>query len=165
MLISGMKALSAQDLTGYSVGLNVSYPLVTGTYFEDHTGPSVGVVVDTPYGFDLGPLAVGVGVGIEMLNVGSEDLDENTYNHTGFYLSLSSAVYETPSGAILVSGTGGWYTGGLVFGGAVMFDYAVPDQPIVFQPYARSSIFNDAAGDGSTMSHIMSIGAQIIYSF
>ena len=145
--------------TKYSVGLNVSYPLTNGVYFRDRIGPSVGIVVSTPYGFDLGPFSVGVGAGVEILNVGAEN-DDFTYNYTGFSLSLA-AVYETPAGPISVSGAGGWY-GSLVYSGAIMFDYAVPGQPMVIQPYVREILFFDIE-NGSPSSYLISIGATIHY--
>ena len=165
MLVSGINLLSAQDgnpLEGYSAGINVSYPLVTGAYFDGDgttTGPSVGVVVDTPYGFDLGPFAVGVGAGIEIANMGADD----DFTYTGFYISLESTVYELSQGPISVYGGVGMY-GGLAATGAVTFDYAVSGQPIVIQPYARTTVLLDANGNGDK-SYLMSIGAMINYSF
>jgi len=144
---------------GYTAGLNVSYPLMNGGYFRDRIGPSVGIVVSTPYGFDLGPLSVGVGAGVEIVNVGAEN-DDFTYNYTGFYLSLESAVYETPAGPISVSGAGGWY-GSLVYSGAIMFDYAVPGKSMVIQPYVREIIFTEV--DDGKPSYLISIGATIHY--
>ena len=165
MLVSGINTLFAQDEgggSGYSAGLNVSYPLVAGAYFDNDgttTGPSVGVVVDTPYGFDLGPFAVGVGAGIEIANMGADD----DFTYTGFYVSLESTVYELSQGPISVYGGVGMY-GGLAATGAVTFDYAVSGQPIVIQPYARTTILLDANGNGDS-SYLMSIGAMINYSF
>jgi len=165
ILVGGMNSLFAQDsnsLEGYSAGLNVSYPVVSGAYFDGDgttTGPSVGVVVDTPYGFDLGPFAVGVGAGIEIANMGADD----DFTYTGFYISLESTVYELSQGPISVYGGVGMY-GGLAATGAVTFDYAVSGQPIVIQPYARTTVLLDASGNGDK-SYLMSIGAMINYSF
>ena len=161
MLVSGMNALFAQEEggSGYSAGLNVSYPLVAGDYFTDQTGPSVGIVVDTPYGFDLGPYSIGIGVGIELANMGADD----DFTYTGFYVSLGSTVYELESGPIGVYGGLGMY-GGLAVLGALTYDYAISGQPIVIQPYARTTLLFDADGDG-TKSYFMSIGAMINYSF
>ena len=68
MLFSG---LIAQE--GYSVGLNVSTPIMSGDYFDGETGLGMGVVVGTPYSFDLGTYSVGVGGGIELANMGAND--------------------------------------------------------------------------------------------
>ena len=163
MLLSGMNTLFAQDEegSGYSAGLNISYPLVKGAYYDGDgtTGASVGVVVDTPYGFDLGPYSVGVGAGIELANMGAD----SNYTYTGFYVSLESTVYELESGPISVYGGLGMY-GGLAAIGALTYDYAVSGQPIVIQPYARTTLLLDASGDGDT-SYLMSLGAMINYSF
>ena len=164
MLLSGMNTLFAQDEegSGYSAGLNISYPLVKGTYFDGDgtTGASVGVVVDTPYGFDLGPYSVGVGAGIELANMGAD----SSYTYTGFYVSLESTVHELESGPISVYGGLGMYDDGLAVIGALTYDYAISGQPIVIQPYARTTLLLNADGDGTT-SYFMSIGAMINYSF
>ena len=164
MLVSGMNVLFSQDEegSGYSAGLNFSYPLVTGAYYDGDgttSGASVGVVVDTPYGFDLGPYSVGVGAGIELANMGAD----SSYTYTGFYVSLESTVYELESGPISVYGGLGMY-GGLAALGAITYDYAISGQPIIIQPYARTTLLLDADGDGAT-SYFMSIGAMINYSF
>ena len=160
MLLSCVNVLFSQE--EYTVGLNVSYPLVTGGYFDGtgtRTGPSVGVNVGTPYRFDLASYSFGVGVGIEIANMGADV----GFNYTGFYLSLSTTVYELQGGPISVSGGLGMYDG-LAAIGALTYDYAISDQPIVIQPYARTTLLLDADGDGSN-SYLMSIGAMINYSF
>ena len=160
ILLSCMNVLFSQE--GYTAGLNVSYPLVTGAYFDragTTTGPSVGVNVGTPYRFDLASYSVGVGVGIELANMGADD----GYNYTGCYLSLSTTVYELQSGPISVNGGLGM-CGGLAATGSIIYDYAVTDQPIVIQPYARTTVLLDADDDG-IKSWLMSIGANINYSF
>ena len=145
--------------TKYSVGLNVSLPQISDFWTIVHSGPYVGIVVSRPYVFDLGSFSVGVGAGVEIVNVGAEN-DDFTYNYTGFYLSLESAVYETPAGPISVSGAGGWY-GSLVYSGAIMFDYAVPGKSMVIQPYVREIIFTEV--DNGKPSYLISIGATIHY--
>ena len=160
ILLSCVNVLFSQE--GYTAGLNVSYPLVTGAYFDGdgtRTGPSVGVNVGTPYSFDLASYSIGVGVGIELANMGADD----GFNYTGFYLSLSTTVYELQSGPISVLGGFGLYDG-LAITGAVMYDYAVANQPIVIQPYARTTLLFDASGLGDA-SYLMSIGAMVNYSF
>ena len=160
VLLSCMNILFSQE--GYTIGLNVSYPLVNGEYFDGdgtRTGPAVGVNVGTPYKFDLASYSVGVGVGIEMANMGADD----GFNYTGFYLSLSTTVYELQSGPISVLGGFGIYEG-LAATGAVMYDYSIANQPIVIQPYARTTIFLDADGDGGK-SYMMGIGAMVNYIF
>ena len=94
MLLSCMNILFSQE--GYTIGLNVSYPIVNGEYFDGpgtKTGPFIGVNVATPYSFDLASYSVEGGVGIELANMGADD----GFNYTGFYLSLSTTVYELPT--------------------------------------------------------------------
>ena len=160
ILLSCMNILFSQS--GYTVGLNGSYPVVTGSYFtgpETRTGPSVGVHVGTPYSFDLGPYSVGVGLGIEIANLGAVD----GYNYTGYYLSLSTIIYELSSGPISILGSFGMYDG-LAATGAVMYDLIIENVPLVLQPYARTTVLFDASGEGNA-SYLMSIGAMINYSF
>jgi methionine-rich copper-binding protein CopC len=154
--------------TKYSVGLNVSLPQISDFWTIVHSGPYVGIVVSRPYVFDLGSFSVGVGAGVEILNMGVKNAD-----YTGFHLSLESAIYETPAGPISVSGAGRWYNSikdvlntlepsaaaGSV---AIMFDYAVPGQPMVIQPYVREILFFDIE-NGSPSSYLISIGATIHY--
>ena len=163
MILCNLNFILAQDSgIGYSAGLNVSTPLVTSSYFDGDgttTGPSVGVVVSTPYSFDLGSYSVGVGAGIELANMGADD----NFTYTGFYLSLSTEVFELESGPISLSGALGIY-GGLAATGSILYDYAIENQPIVIQPYARTAVLLDSDGNGRG-SYLMSIGAICNYSF
>ena len=159
MLLTNFNTLFSQDFEGYAAGLNISYPIAVGEILKDQESPSVGIVVDTPHEFDLGSYAVGVGAGIELVNMGAED--EN-FSYTSFYLSLSSMVYETPAGPLSVYAGGGWF-GSLGGTGAVMLDYALPDQPIVIQPYFRGTFITDSGVGGDNPTWILSIGAIINY--
>ena len=153
---------------GYTVGLNVSLPQIDDFWTIVHSGPSVGIVVSRPYVFDLGSFSVGVGAGVEILNMGVENAD-----YTGFYLSIESAIYETPVGPISVSGAGRWYHSikdilytlepfAVAGSATIMFDYAVPGQSMVIQPYVREIIFIEME-NGSPLSYLISIGATIHY--
>ena len=154
---------------GYTVGLNVSLPQIDDFWTIVHSGPTVGIVVSRPYVFDLGSFSVGVGAGVEILNMGVENAD-----YTGFCLSIESAIYETPVGPISVSGAGRWYNSikdilwtlepsaaaGSV---AIMFDYAVPGQPMVIQPYVQDILFFDMEYPIGSLRYLISIGATIHY--
>ena len=148
--------------------MNVRLPQLDDYWSITHSGPSVGIVVSRPYVFDLGSFSVGVGAGVEILNMGVENAD-----YTGFYLSIESAIYETPVGPISVSGAGRWYNSkkdilntlepfAAAGSAAIMFDYAVPGQPMVIQPYVRETLFIKIE-DGSPLSYLISIGATIHY--
>ena len=154
--------------TKYSVGLNVSLPQISDFWTIVHSGPYVGIVVSRPDVFDLGSFSVGVGAGVEILNMGVKNAD-----YTGFHLSIESAIYETPAGPISVSGAGRWYSSikdqlntlepsAAAVSAAIMFDYAVPGQPMVIQPYVREISFFDIE-NGSPSSYLISIGATIHY--
>ena len=119
------------------------------------------------HGFDLGSYAIGVGGGIDLANVGGDA------DYTGIYLSLSSTVYETPSGPLSVYGNLGYYMGnedgditysgnGLGVSGSITFDYAIPDQPLVIQPYGGGTYLLNPS-NASGMSGWLSIGAMIHY--
>ena len=153
---------------GYTVGLNVSLPQISDFWTIVHSGPYVGIVVSRPDVFDLGSFSVGVGAGVEILNMGVKNAD-----YTGFHLSIESAIYETPAGPISVSGAGRWYSSikdqlntlepsAAAVSAAIMFDYAVPGQPMVIQPYVREILFFDIE-NGSPSSYLISIGATIHY--
>jgi len=160
---------SCNMLTGYTVGLNVGYPVIADEWISNSTGPSLGIVMGTPHGFDLGPYAVGVGGGIDLANVGGDA------DYTGIYLSLSSTVYETPSGPLSVYANLGYYMGneegnisfsgnGLGVSGSMTFDYAVPDQPVVIQPYVSGTLLLNPS-DGGGQATWLNIGAMIHYVF
>ena len=65
---------SSNMLGGYTLGLNVGYPVFAQDYYTDGTGPVLGINVDTPYGFNIGSYTIGIGGGINMVNFG-EDAD------------------------------------------------------------------------------------------
>ena len=168
ILLSGMNALFSQNFEGYTVGLNIGYPIYSQDYFtteatgSDATGPTIGIVVDTPFGFDLGPYAIGVGGGIDLANVGGDA------DYTGLYLTLNSIVYETPMGPLSLSAGGGYYLGGDLFpssvgiNGGIAIAYAVHDQPIVIQPYAKGTLILNVDGEGNQQGWLC-IGATIHY--
>lgn len=127
-------------LAGYTVGLNAGYPLVTGEFYKDRTGPVVGLVFGTPYGFAVGPFNLGVGGGVEIAMMEEQAI--------GVFASVNSTVYTTPAGPISVYGGAGYYNGLGLLGGAY-FDYMVPNMPIVVKPYVRATISTSAAKDAS----------------
>ena len=49
MLLSGLNALFSQDFEGYTVGLNVGYPIFALEWLNSGTGPSMGIVMGTPW--------------------------------------------------------------------------------------------------------------------
>lgn len=163
---------SCNMLTGYTVGLNVGYPVIAQGYYTDATGPALGINVESPYGFNIGSYAVGIGGGINMVNFGGDA------DYTNISLSLSSNVTDISSGSLSISAGGGYYIGNtdansnsslndysnntLGINGAIGFYYAIPNQPLVIQPYAKGSWLLNVNGDGDQQGWI-SIGAMIHY--
>jgi len=158
---------SCNMLTGYTVGLNVGYPVIAQGYYTDATGPALGINVESPYGFNIGSYAVGIGGGINMVNFGGDA------DYTNISLSLSSNVFETLLGSLSISAGGGYYLGNddggtdysyntLGVNGAIGFYYAIPNHPLVIQPYAKGSWLLNVNGDGDQQGWI-SIGAMIHY--
>ncbi len=108
---------SCNMLAGYTVGLNVGYPVIAQAYYTDATGPVLGINVESPYGFNIGSYAVGIGGGINMVNFGGDA------DYTNVSLSLSSNLFETPLGSLLLSAGGGYYLGNEE-GGSSFYDYS-----------------------------------------
>ena len=147
--------LTAQSaMAGYTVGVNVGYPVVTGEAFESlGVKPVLGVVVGTPYGMPLGPFNVGVNVGLESAN-----------GFTGIFGILNASVYELPQGPVSVFGGVGLLDGVGLIGGASL-DYAIPNQPIVAKPYVRANISTGGAGpDGDDPTGWIQLGVMASYA-
>ena len=147
----------ASKLAGYTAGLNLGYPVVTGEYYSGGSGPIFGVVANTPYGFAIGPFNMGLGAGFEAAMF-------KDYTEVGFYGSINTTIYVTPYGPISYYGGAGYYSGlGLI--GGIYMDYMVPDMPLVIKPYMRMTL-NTAAedDDGNTApSYFLNIGVMALY--
>jgi len=143
-------------LAGYTLGLNFGYPVVTGEYFKDASGPIVGIVGNTPYGFAVGPFNVGVGFGVESFMADNAQI--------GVYGSVNTTLYVTPYGPVSYYGGAGYY-GGLGLVGGVTFDYMVPNMPLVVKPYLRGTFMTSAAevGDENKASYYVNIGVMALY--
>ena len=111
--------VSASPVEGITVGLNVGYPIITGEYYkvEGAKGPSVGIVIGSPYGFPLGPFDIGVGGGIELGNVGGEK------SAVGIFGTVNATVFVTAAGPLSVYGGIGLYNGLGTLGG-ITFDFS-----------------------------------------
>ena len=164
---------SCNMLAGYTVGLNVGYPVFAQNYYTDAMGPALGINVESPYGFNIGSYTVGIGGGINMVNFGGDA------DYTNVSMSLSSNVTDISSGSLSISAGGGYYIGNtdvnsnssilnkysnntLGINGGVGFYYAIPNQPLVIQPYARGSWMLNVDGDGNQQGWL-SIGTVIHY--
>jgi len=144
-------------LAGYTAGLNFGYPIVTGEYFKDgRSGPIIGIVGNTPYGFALGPFNMGVGFGVESFMADDAQI--------GFYGSINTTIYVTPYGPLSYYGGVGLY-GGLGFIGGITFDYMVPNMPLVVKPYLRGTFMTSVAevGEDNKPSYYVNIGVMALY--
>ena len=70
---------SSNMLAGYTLGLNVGYPVFAQDYYTDATGPVLGISVETPYGFNIGSYTIGIGLGINQLNFGGDADYKNVF--------------------------------------------------------------------------------------
>jgi hypothetical protein len=134
---------SGSALIGYTVGVNIGYPVYMSAGLGDGAAALMyGVTVNTPYGFSVGPFDIGAG-----LEVGMYDFSEGDKDYSGFIAlaTINTAVVNTPSGAISAEAGAGYYGQGL--GGALgaSFSYAVPGVPIVLNPYARANVSLNAS--------------------
>lgn len=148
-------ALNAQTtLGGYTIGLDVGYPILSGETFDDlGTEPVFAITIGTPYGMPIGPFDVGFNAGIGSMN-----------GLTAAYAYANAAVYNLPQGPVSVFAGAGWLGGIGVTGGA-SFDYNVPNMPLVVKPYARAVVAFAGGSDGSSITGFASIGAMVSYSF
>ena len=151
---------SSPAFEGLTVGLNVGYPIITGEYYKDEgaTGPSVGIVIGSPYGFPLGPFDIGVGGGIELGNAGGEK------SAVGIFGTVNATVFVTAAGPLSVYGGIGIYNGLGTLGG-ISFDFSIPDTPIVIKAYTRATVFTgvEMPDDTTVASGWISIGVMVSY--
>ena len=139
-------------LSGFTVGLNVAYPVWTGEAFETlGVEPVFGIVIGTPYGLPLGPFNVGVNVGIESAN-----------GMTGVFGILNAQVAEVSGGPVSVFGGVGMLEGMGIIGGA-SWDY--PMDPVIIKPYVRANLSTKGAGLGEEdPTGWIQIGAMVSYA-
>ncbi len=136
---------SGSALIGYTVGVNVGYPVYMSAGLESgKAAPIFGLVINTPYGFSAGPLDIGLGVELGMYDF----TDVGKYEGYVALATLNTAVVNTPSGALSAELGGGYY--GQSLGGTVgaSFSYVIPNMPIVLNPYVRANVTLDG-GDGT----------------
>jgi len=159
LLLAVPSPAPAQDnpLAGYTVGVNVGYPAVAGKTYKDYggTGPVVGIVGNTPYGFALGPFNIGVGFAIE-----SALMKDNA--QLGFLGTINTTIYTTPYGPLSYWGGVGYYNG-LGLAGGLYYDYMIPNQPIVLKPYGRAIIQTKSQDEGGGMTGFALVGVMVTY--
>ena len=138
---------AVSPLAGFTVGLNIGYPIITGEYLKntETTGPNIGIIVGTPYGFPLGPFSIDVGAEILTYSWGDH------YSGMALLGTVNTALnnllpFELP-GILSIQVGGGYFGAGLgtTIGGS--FDYQVPNMPLFIKAYGRGNATTAAGGD------------------
>ena len=137
----------ANPLEGFAVGLNIGFPVITGTYLKgaNSTGPNIGIVVGTPYGFPLGPFSIGVGAEILTYSWGDH------YSGMALLGTINTALndmlpFEVP-GVVSAQIGGGYFGAGLGTTVGVAYDIELPNMPVAIKVYNRANMTTAAGGD------------------
>ena len=142
---------SGSALIGYTVGLDFGYPAYMhgglGESF-DTAGPSLGLVVNSPFGMAIGPFEIGFGAQVGMYSFTNETPEKEL---SGIFAlaTANTSVLETAQGAVTVQLGAGYFGESLGLTAGTAFDYAVAGMPIVLRPYAR---MNATLDSGATTS-------------
>jgi hypothetical protein len=160
---------SGSALIGYTVGLDVGYPLYLhgglGASF-DTPGPAIGLVVNSPFGAAIGPFEIGFGAQIGTFSFSSENSDSDL---SGIYAlaTANTALLETAQGAVSMQVGAGYFGASLGFTAGAAFDYAVSGVPLVIRPYARMNATLDSGveteGDDSGAYSWLNGGLMLSY--
>ena len=137
---------SGSAMIGYTAGVNFGFPLwMSSGLANGKAAPIFGIVANTPYGFSVGPLDIGVGVELGMYDF--SDVAENK----GYIAlaTLNSAIYSTSAGAVSTEIGGGYYGESLGATAGASFSYAIPGVPLVLNPYVRANATLSAGNTGS----------------
>ncbi|NQT61546.1 MAG: hypothetical protein HQ556_01185 [Candidatus Marinimicrobia bacterium] len=147
---------SGSALIGYTAGVNFGFPVwMSSGLGAGKAAPIFGIVANTPYGFSVGPLDIGVGVELGMYDF----TDEADYKGYIALATLNSAVLNTSSGAVSAEVGGGYYGTSVGMTAGASFSYAIPGVPLVINPYVRANA-TLSSGDSGSVSWI-SAGANL----
>ena len=153
----------ASPLEGLTVGLNIGFPVITGAYLKGatSTGPNIGIVVGTPYGFPLGPFSIGVGAEILTYSWG------DYYSGMALLGTINTALndmlpFEVP-GVVSAQIGGGYFGAGLGTTVGVAYDIELPNMPVTIKMYNRANMTTTASGDFEKATGWINIGAMITY--
>ena len=153
----------ASPLEGLTVGLNIGFPVITGAYLKGatSTGPNIGIVVGTPYGFPLGPFSIGVGAEILTYSWG------DYYSGMALLGTINTALndmlpFEVP-GVLSAQIGGGYFGAGLGTTVGVAYDIELPNMPVAIKVYNRANMTTTASGDFEKATGWINIGAMITY--
>jgi hypothetical protein len=150
-------------LEGLTVGLNIGFPVITGAYLKGatSTGPNIGIVIGTPYGFPLGPFSIGVGAEILTYSWG------DYYSGMALLGTINTALndmlpFEVP-GVLSAQIGGGYFGAGLGTTVGVAYDIELPNMPVTIKVYNRANMTTTASGDFEKATGWINIGAMITY--
>ena len=137
----------ASPLEGFAIGLNIGFPVITGAYLKGatSTGPNIGIIVGTPYGFPLGPFSIGVGAEILTYSWG------DYYSGMALLGTINTALndmlpFEVP-GVLSAQIGGGYFGKGLGTTVGVAYDIELPNIPVAIKVYNRANMTTAAGGD------------------
>jgi len=149
---------SGSALIGYTAGLNLGYPVYMSSGMSSgKAAPVFGIVLNTPYGFSVGPLGIGIGVELGMYDF----TDVGEYKGFIALATLNTAVLNTPSGAVSAEVGGGYYGQSLGGTAGASFSYVIPNTPVVLNPYLRANLSLNG-GDGTDGSVAwVTVGAYV----
>jgi len=164
-----MVAASGSELIGYTVGLDVGYPVYLhgglGSSY-DESSPAIGIVVNTPFGAAVGPFEIGFGAQVGTYGFSHSVADREI---SGVYAlaTANTAVYETAQGAVSVQVGAGLFGKSVGFTGGAAFDYVIPDMPIVIRPYLRANATLDSGGEavGDDNAGYLWLNAGVMISY
>ena len=155
--------VAASPLEGLTVGLNIGFPVISGAYLKGatSTGPNIGIVVGTPYGFPLGPFSIGVGAEILTYSWG------DYYSGMAILGTINTALndmlpFEVP-GVVSAQIGGGYFGAGLGTTVGVAYDIELPNMPVTIKVYDRANMTTTASGDIEKATGWINIGSMIAY--
>ncbi len=147
-----VEVTSGSALIGYTVGVDLGYPVYKlgglGASY-DQSGPALGISINSPFGFAIGPFEIGLGLQAGIFSfTDSEDASKEISGIVAL-ATFNTSVVETPAGAVSVQVGGGYYGASIGFTGGAAFDYAIPGVPVVLRPYVRGNATLDSGGEAS----------------
>jgi len=125
---------SAGGMVGFTVGLNVGYPVwFSQGLANEEKAPIFAVLIGTPYGFQVGPLNIGVGAEIGGYSFGDEA------KGLAILGTINTMLANTGAGPIAAQIGAGYYGKSVGGTAGVSFDYQVPNLPLLVRAYVRAN--------------------------
>ena len=142
---------SGSALIGYTVGLDLGYPIyrhggLGSTY--DTSGPTFGLVINSPFGAAIGPFEIGFGAQVGMYSF-SHSVSDDELSGIVALVTANTSLVETQQGAVTVQLGAGYFGASLGLTAGAAFDYAIPGVPVVLRPYFRANATLDSGGEVS----------------